>query len=142
MAITQKVVDLTQTDKTQQEWLNETKGVWINMLNGVWFNEQDKKYHFVAPVFSDVPLEGETVKYRSNQEFTVVFSCLYEEFKNNTEVKDKWWKAAEEVKKAYIEQKKIQAHIDTNNTDLKRLRKEGTLEDKEDLAKEYHIEDK
>ena len=137
MPVTEKIVDLTNSDKTQQEWLNETKNVWINMLNGVWFNEQDKKYHFVAPILSDVSLEGEKIKPRSNQEFTVVFSCLYEEFQNNAEVKRKWWEAAEQVKQAYIEQKKIQAHIESNNTDLKRLRKEGTLEDKEDLAKEY-----
>ena len=141
MAITEKVVDLTDTNKTQAEWLNETKGVWINMLNGVWYNEQDKKYHFVAPIFSDVSLEGEKIKPRSNQEFTVVFSCLYDEFQNNAEVKAKWWKAAEEVKQAYIEQKKIQAHVESNNTDLKRLRKEGALEDKEELAKEFHTEE-
>lgn len=141
MAITEKVIDLTNSEKTQAEWLNETKGVWINMLNGVWYNEQDKKYHFVAPIFSDVSLEGEKIKPKSNQEFTVVFSCLHDEFQNNTEVKKQWWAAAEKVKQAYIEQKKIQAHIESNNTDLKRLRKEGALEDKEELAKEFHTEE-
>lgn len=140
MPVTEKVIDLTNSEKTHQDWLNETKGIWINMLNGVWFNEQDKKYHFVAPIFSDVSLQDEKIKPRSNQEFTVVFSCLYEEFQNNEEVKKQWWEAAEKVKQAYIEQKKIQAHIESNNTDLKRLRKEGLLEDKEDLAKEYKSE--
>ena len=32
------------------------------------------------------------------------------------------------------EQQKIQAHIDSTNTDIKKLRREGSLLDKEDLA--------
>ena len=47
------------------------------------------KYKMAPIVYSDVPLEGEKVKYGSGQEFVVNYSCLAEEFAHKTEVKDR-----------------------------------------------------
>ena len=45
-----------------------------------------------------------------------------------------WWERAQKVVDDFKEQQKIQAHIDSTNTDLKKLRREGALLDKEDIA--------
>lgn len=134
MAITTKVIDLDKTDfKSEQQFAENTKGVWMNMLNAVAYNEIDNKYHFPPIKYSDVNLEGEKIKFASGQEFTVIFSCLASEYANKKEVKDAWWNKANELVKAYKEQNKLDAYIATNNIDLKKLRKEGKLDDKDNL---------
>ena len=134
MAVTKKDVDLTNTDYVSAQSYAETKtGTWMNMLNAISFNETDHKYHMPPIQYSDVNLEGEKIKFASGQEFTVIFSCLASEYKNKKEVYDLWWKKANELKAAYQEQVKLDAHIASTNTDLKKLRKEGQLLNKEEL---------
>ena len=134
MAVTKKDIDLTPTDYASAQNYAESKvGTWMNMLNAISFNEVDHKYHMPPIQYSDVNLEGEKIKFASGQEFTVIFSCLASEYKNKKEVYDAWWNKAKELKKAYEEQIKIDSHIASHNTDLKKLRKEGQLLNKEEL---------
>ena len=134
MAVTKKDIDLTKTDYVSAQSYAEAKtGTWMNMLNAISFNEKDHKYHMPPIQYSDVNLEGEKIKFASGQEFTVIFSCLAAEYKNKKEVYDAWWKKANELKAAYQEQVKLDAHIASTNTDLKKLRKEGQLLNKEEL---------
>lgn len=133
MTISTKVIDLDNTEfKSIQQYAENTKGVWMNMLNAVAYNPTDNKYHFPPIKYSDVNLEGEKIKFASGQEFTVIFSCLASEFANKKKVKDAWWKKAKELVEAYKEQIKLDSYIASNNVDLKKLRKEGLLEDKKD----------
>ena len=134
MAISKKDLDLTTTEHVSaQSYAESTKGIWMNMLNAISFNEVDHKYHMPPVQYSDVNLEGEKIKFASGQEFTVIYSCLASEYKNKKEVYDEWWTKAKELKKAYEEQRKLDAHIASNNTNLKKLRAEGQLLDKEEL---------
>ncbi|MGN1392592.1 MAG: hypothetical protein ACI4V7_00900 [Succinivibrionaceae bacterium] len=136
MAIQQKVVDISSKELTKQQYAESTKGIYMNMLCGCRWDPVDNKYKMAPIVYSDVPLEGEKVKYGSGQEFVVNYSCLAEEFAHKTEVKDMWWKKAQEIVDMYKEQCQIEDHIKSHNTDLKKLRKEGVLKDQEDLDKE------
>ena len=134
MAISKKDLDLTTTEHiSAQSYAEATKGIWMNMLNAISFNEVDHKYHMPPVQYSDVNLEGEKIKFASGQEFTVIYSCLASEYKNKKEVYDKWWTKAKELKEAYIEQRKLDAHIASTNTSLKKLRAEGQLLTKEEL---------
>lgn len=134
MTISKKDLDLTTTEHiSAQSYAEATKGIWMNMLNAISFNETDHKYHMPPVQYSDVNLEGEKIKFASGQEFTVIYSCLASEYKNKREVYDAWWNKAKELKKAYEEQRKLDSYISSTNTDLKKLRKEGLLADKEEL---------
>ena len=134
MTISKKDLDLTTTEHiSAQSYAEATKGIWMNMLNAISFNEVDHKYHMPPVQYSDVNLEGEKIKFASGQEFTVIYSCLASEYKNKKEVYNKWWEKAKELKQAYIEQRKLDAHIASNNTSLKKLRAEGQLLSKEEL---------
>lgn len=137
MAIKQKFIDISDKFSSAQEFAEQTKGIWMNMLNAVYYNEVDNKYHMSPIKYSDTNLTGEKIKFSSGQELTVVFSCLAEEFAHKKEVKDAWWKKANELVEAYKEEMKLDAHIKSNNTDLKKLRKEGALLNQEELDKEY-----
>lgn len=137
MAVTTKYIDLSNTEYTsQQEYAENTKGIYMNMLGGCRFDPLDNKYKMAPIKYSDTPLEGEKIKFASGQEFTVIFSCLAEEYAHKKEVKDKWWAKANELVDAYKQQNQIEEHIKSNNTDLKRLRKEGALKEEDELDKE------
>lgn len=137
MAVTNKVIDLKDTKFTsEQEWAENTNGIYMNMLNGIRWDPIDNKFKMAPIKYSDVPLEGEKLKFAGGQEFTVIYSCLGVEYKNKKEVRDTWWAKAEQLKKDYIEQTKLEAHIATNNTDLKKLRQEGALKDQDELDNE------
>ena len=56
------------------------------------------------------------------------------EYKNKKEVYDQWWAKAEEVIKMLKEQEQIETYVQQNNIDLKKLRNQGSLEDKEDVT--------
>ena len=137
MTISKKDLDLTTSEYlSAQSYAEATKGIWMNMLNAISFNEVDHKYHMPPVQYSDVNLEGEKIKFASGQEFTVIYSCLASEYKNKKEVYDTWWNKAKELKQAYEEQRKLDAHIASNNTSLKKLRSEGQLLSKEELDAE------
>lgn len=134
MSIEVKQVDLTNTDYASElDWAAD-KGYWMNMLGGVRYDYITQKYVMAPIKYSDVSLEGEKIKFASGQEFQVLYSCLAAEFKNKQEIKNAWWEHAQKIVDDFKEQQKIQAHIDSTNTDLKKLRREGSLLDKEDLA--------
>ena len=134
MSIEVKHVDLTNTDYASElDWAAD-KGYWMNMLGGVRYDYVTQKYVMAPIKYSDVSLEGEKIKFASGQEFQVLYSCLAAEFKNKQEIKNAWWEHAQKIVDNFKEQQKIQAHIDSTNTDLKKLRREGSLLDKEDLA--------
>ena len=65
--------------------------------------------------------------------FTQTFSCLAEEYEHKQEVRDAWWKAANDLVNSFKESRKIDAYIASNNVDLKKLREEGSLMDKDEL---------
>jgi len=135
MAVTPKVVDLTDTEYTsEQEWAENTKGIYMNLLAGIRHDPVDNKYKIVPIKYSNTPLEGEKVKFASGQEFIVICSVLAEEFANKQEVKDKWIACMKKLKDDYIEARKLDAHIASHNTDLRKLRKEGNLLDKDQLV--------
>ena len=136
MSITTKNIDLTNTEyKSEQEYAEHTPGVFMNMLNGVAFNTVDNKYHMMPIKYSDVNLEGEKIKFANGQEYVVVFSCLAEEYANKNSVKEAWWNAAKELVESFKETAKLDAHIKSTNTDLKKLRREGQLLEKDELEK-------
>jgi hypothetical protein len=108
----------------------------MNMLNGVTYNEVDKKYHLLPIKYSDVNLEGEKIRFSGGQEYTVVFSCLAKEYAHKTEVREAWWEKARSLVEAFKEERKLDGYLASNNTDLKKLRSEGNLLDKDDLEKE------
>jgi hypothetical protein len=137
MAIETKHVDISEKEyASQQEWAENTKGVYMNLLGGVRWDPTDNKYKMAPIKYSTVPLEGEKIQFGGGQEFIVMFSCLAEEYAHKKEVRDLWWEKANEVVNSYKEQKQLQDHIATNNTDLKRLRKEGLLKTQEELDNE------
>lgn len=137
MAVTVKNVDITNTEfRSEQEYAEHTTGVYMNMLNGVSYNEVDGKYHMLPIKYSDADLTGEKIKFASGQEFTVIFSCLAKEYANKAEVKEKWWNAARNLVESYKKEMQIEDHIRTHNTDLKKLRAEGTLKDQDELDNE------
>mgnify|MGYP003475732154 CR=1 FL=1 len=134
MTIEVKSVDLSETEyDSELDWAAD-KGYWMNMLGGVRYDYTRQKYVMAPIKYSDVSLVGENIKFASGQEFQVLYACLAAEYKNKKEVYDEWWNHAEKVVNDFKEQQKIQAHIDSTNTDLKKLRREGSLLDKEDLA--------
>ena len=133
MTITTKFMDLDKKYKSEQDWASHTKGIFMNMLNGVAYNEVDKKYHMLPIKYSDVNLEGEKIKFANDQEYIVVFSCLAEEYEHKQEVRDAWWKAANDLVNSFKESRKIDAYIASNNFDLKKLREESSLMDKDEL---------
>lgn len=129
MTITKKNVDISNEELSKQQWASKTKGVFMNMLSGVFYDPKDGKYHMPPIQYSDCNMEGEKIKFATGQEFVVIFSCLAEEFEHKAEVREKWWNKAKEVRDNYIKQKQIEEHVATTNTDLNKLRKEGSLED-------------
>lgn len=134
MTIGTKYIDLVDTDYvSQQQWAENTPGVFMNLLGGCRWDPIDNKYKVVPIKYSSVDLTGEKIRFSSGQEFQVLYSCLAMDYANRQEVKDKWWEEVHKLIDGYKQQKQIQEHIATNNTDLKRLRKEGSLLDKEDL---------
>ena len=106
----------------------------MNLVAMAGKNPVDNKYHFAPIQYSDVNMEGEKVKYPDGREATVVFSCLAMEYKNKKEVYDQWWAKANEVVKMLKEQEQIETYVQQNNIDLKKLRDQGSLEDKEDVT--------
>lgn len=118
-----------------QEWAEQTPGVYMNLVAMAGKNPIDNKYHFSSIQYSDVNMEGEKVKYPDGREATIVFSCLAMEYKNKKEVYDQWWSKANEVIKMLKEQEQVETYVKQNNIDLKKLREQGSLEDKEDVTK-------
>lgn len=133
MAITQKHIDVSDKYDSEQEYAENTPGVYMNMLGGIRWDPIDNKYKAAPIKYSDVDLTGEKIRFSGGQEFTVIFSCLATEYKNKAEVRNAWYEAAQKLKEDYIEQTKLEKHIASNNTDLKKLRKEGALLDQDDL---------
>lgn len=137
MAVTNKVIDLTNTDfKSEQEYAEKTNGIYMNMLNGIRWDPIDNKFKIAPIKYSDIPLEGEKIRFANNQELQVIFSCLASEFANKQEVRDKWWARAEKLKKDYIEQAKLDSYLKSSNTDLRKLRSEGALKDQDEVKDE------
>lgn len=135
MAVTQKHIDISDTEMTAQQWAESQNNIWMNLLNGIRWDPIDNKYK-VAPIkYSDVSLEGEKIRFGNNQEFQVLFSCLACEYAHKQEVKNKWNEALENLKKAYEEQKQLDRYTQSNNVDLKKLRDEGELLTKDELNK-------
>ena len=134
MSVSVKNIDLTETKyNSELDWAAD-KGYWMNMLGGVRYDYTRQKYVMAPIKYSDVSLLGENIRFASGQDFQVVYSCLANEYKNKQEVKDAWWEHANKIVEDFKEQQKIQAHIDSTNTDLKKLRHDGALLDKEDLT--------
>lgn len=136
MSIEQKTLDLDKTKyKSELDWATHTPGIWMNLLGGIRLDQVTNKY-VVAPIkYSDVNLEGEKIKFASGQEYQVIFSCLAIEYANKRDVYDMWWNKVEELKEAYKQQKQIEAHVKSNNVDIKKLRNEGNLFTQEELDK-------
>lgn len=116
--------------ETEQSWAEKTPGAWMNLVAMAGKNPLTGKYHFAPIVYSDTSMEGEKVKYPDGREATVVFSCLAMEYANMQEVKNKWWAKAQEVIKALKDQEQIETYVQQNNIDLKKLRDEGSLDDR------------
>ena len=135
MAIEQKTIDISADENyaSKQKWAEATSGIFMNMLAGVRYDTVRNKYVMAPIQYSTVNLEGEKIKFSSGQELMVVFSCLASEYANKKEVYDKWWDAAKTLIKSYKEQKQLEAHIESNNTDLKTIDKEGLLKDEDEL---------
>lgn len=137
MTITTKELDLTKEDyKSPQEYAEHTPGVFMNMLNGVSYNTVDGKYHMMPIKYSDVNMEGEKIRFANGQEYTVVFSCLAQEYANKQEVKDKWWAAANKLVESFKEARKMDLYLATNNKDLKKMRQRGELLNSDEIEKE------
>jgi hypothetical protein len=137
MAIETKHVDISEKEyASQQEWAENTKGVYMNLLGGVRWDPTDNKYKMAPIKYSDVNLEGEKIRFSGGQEYTVVFSCLAKEYAHKTEVREAWWEKARSLVEAFKEERKLDGYLASNNTDLKKLRSEGNLLDKDDLEKE------
>lgn len=138
MAIEQKIIDISTNEDyaSKQKWAEATPGVFMNMLAGVRYDTLTNKYVMAPIQYSTVNLEGEKIKFNGGQELIVVFSCLASEYANKKEVYKKWWDAAESLIKSYKDQKQLEAYIATNNTDLKKLRKEGLLQNEDELKDE------
>jgi hypothetical protein len=137
MAIETKIIDLTNTEfSSEQEYAENTPGVFMNLLGGCYYDPVTNKYKLPPIKYSSVSLLGEKIRFNNNQEFTVLFSCLGVEYKHKKEVYNKWWEEARKLVDAYKEQVKIDEHIRTNNTDLKKLRREGLLLTSEELEKQ------
>lgn len=113
-----------------QEWAEQTPGVYMNLVAMAGKNPVDGKYHFAPIQYSDVSMEGEKVKYPDGREATVIFSCLAMEYKNKKEVYDAWWAKAQEAVEALKEQEQIETYVKQNNIDLKKLRNQGSLDDR------------
>lgn len=134
MTIEVKHIDLIDTDyASQQQWAENTPGVFMNLLGGCRWDPIDNKYKIVPIKYSSVDLTGEKIRFANGQEFQVLYSCLAMDYANRQEIKDKWWEEAHKLVDGYKEQKQLKEHIASNNTDLKRLRKEGLLLDKDEL---------
>lgn len=116
--------------ETEQSWAEQTPGVYMNLVAMAGKNPVDGKYHFAPIVYSDVNMEGEKVKYPDGREATVIFGCLAMEYKNKKEVYDAWWAKAQEAVKALKEQEQIETYVKQNNVDLKKLRNQGSLDDR------------
>lgn len=116
--------------ETEQSWAEKTPGVYMNLVAMAGKNPVDGKYHFAPIVYSDVNMEGEKVKYPDGREATVIFGCLAMEYKNKKEVYDAWWIKANEAVKALKEQEQIETYVNQNNIDLKKLRDQGSLDDR------------
>ena len=120
--------------ESEQSWAEKTPGCYMNLVAMAGKNPVDGKYHFAPIVYSDTNMEGEKVKYPDGREATIVFSCLAMEYKNKKEVSDRWWTKANEVVKMLKEQEQIETYVEQNNIYLKKLRNQGSLEEKEDVA--------
>lgn len=132
MAITQTSIQIPDGE-TEQSWAEKTPGVYMNLVGLAGKNPVDGKYHFAPIKYSDVSLEGEKIKYGpKGQEATVLFSCLAMEYKNKQEVRDMWWAKAKEAIESLKQQEQIEAYVKQENIDLKKLRKEGSLEEEND----------
>jgi len=134
MAVTQKTIDISNTEyNSELEWAS-ANGYWLNLLNGITWDEKIKKYRLTPLKYSTVSLYGEKIRFGDGQEFQVIFSCLASEYLHKQKVKDEFNDKIQWLKDQYNEQVKLKRHIDSNNTDLKKLRAEGALANKEDLA--------
>lgn len=133
MTVTQKRLDISDTELTAQQYA-EQNNLWMNMLGGVYYDKITNKYKMAPIKYSDVSLLGEKIRFASGQEFQVIHSCLASEYKNKKEVYNAWWDRAKKLVEQYKEQQKIAEHIASNNTDIKKLRKEGALLGTEDLT--------
>lgn len=132
MTVTTKVIDLKDTEyRSSQQWAESTNGVYMNMLAGVRYDEITGKYRIAPIKYSDANLEGEKIRFSNNIELQVVYSCLAKDYKNNKSVYNEWWEHAKKLVQMYKDQKQIEAHVKSNNVDLKKLRDEGELEDAE-----------
>lgn len=131
MTITTKVLDIDEEATEQQ--IAERRGYYMNLLGGCRYDPMDHKYKMAPIKYSDVPLEGEKIKFANGQEFVVTYSCLASDYSTKKAIYDMWWKETQKIIDAYKEQEQLKAHIATNNIDLKRLRSEGKLLDKEDF---------
>ncbi len=120
--------------ESPQSWAEKTPGVYMNLVGLAGKNPVDGKYHFAPIQYSDVNMEGEKVKYPDGREAVVLFSCLAMEYKNKKEVYDQWWAKANEAIQSLREQEQIENYVKQENIDLKKLREEGSLEDKEDVT--------
>lgn len=130
MTITKKTVEVPEVFASTQKWAESQKGVFMNMLNGVAFNPVDNKYHMMPIQYSDVNMEGEKIRFGDNREFTVIHSCLAEEFAHKEEVKELWWAKARELVDGYKKAQQMEDYIASNNgVDLKKLRQQGSLDD-------------
>lgn len=127
-------VDLTDSEyNSPLEWA-AAKGYWMNMLGGVRYDYVRAKYVMAPIKYSNVSLVGEKIRFASGQEFQVVYACPAKEYQNKEEVRKEWWENAQKIVDGFKEQQQIKEHIETNNTDLKKLRKEGALLGKEDIT--------
>lgn len=133
MAVTRTNIQIPD-GLTEQEWAEQTPGVYMNLVGLAGKNPVDGKYHFAPIKYSDVNLEGEKIKYGNGLEATVIYSCLAMEYKHKKEVHDEWWAKAREAIKTLQEQEQIENYVKQENIDLKKLRNQGSLEDKEEDA--------
>jgi hypothetical protein len=130
MTISTKVIDLKDTEFTSsQEFAENTTGIYMNMLGGVRYDEVTGKYMMAPIKYSDADLTGEKIRFSNGIELQVIFSCLAKEYKNKKEVYNQWWDKAENLVKMYKQQKQIEAHVKSENIDLKKLRDDGELDD-------------
>lgn len=133
MAITKKNIDVPPVYASTQKWAESQKGVFMNMLNGVAFDPVDQKYHMMPIQYSDANLEGEKVRFGDNREFTIIYSCLAEEFAHKESVREQWWAKAKELVEGYKQANQIENYLASNNgIDLNKLRQQGSLDDKKD----------
>ncbi len=134
MAIDVKSIDITNEGLTEQQWAEQTPGVFMNMLSLIGYDKVTGKYRMAPIKYSDANLEGETIRFAGGEEAIVWYSCLASDYANKTEIYDEWWAKVNEIKTKYIEMKNLGEHVKTHNVDLKKLRNEGKLLEKDEIG--------